>query len=463
MNIVELLNVYKWDNKIRLGAYYDGGYVIAKLEGGYDCYISAGVSNEESFSRDFIIEYNMDKYNSFAFDGTIYKYPYQYTNDITFVRKNINIINDDDNTNLKLLIEKYNNIFLKMDIEGWEWKWLLSLDDKHLYKMKQIVIELHGIGIDNNEWNAHYNEKLGVLSRLSRTHYIVHNHPNNYAPVINNTPTVIELTLINKNYVYKQLGLTSELELEPYTYSLTPYDFPNNKNAKDIDVKLKTKIVGLKWQQSYMGLKYHMEDALEEKNQDKSIATNCPPYALFSHKYFNELNSLNKEKIYDYCFIGSINSCYEKRKWVIEFAKKHFTSNSIFVNTDKNPKWKLLGEFDYSHNSFGYCPKEQKDNQSRECQYRVIQDNLYYFTNMCQSKFTLCPSGDAPWSFRFYETLMCSSIPIVDSYHHTYRTLEESEIDYKYVDKDINNISDNLYNQYIEKNTELFKKYHLLE
>ncbi len=33
----------------------DGGYVLAQLDGGYDCYISCGVCSEESFSRDFIM------------------------------------------------------------------------------------------------------------------------------------------------------------------------------------------------------------------------------------------------------------------------------------------------------------------------------------------------------------------------------------------------------------------------
>ena len=65
------LEVYNFDKKFRLGVNEDGGYVIGELYGGYDCYISAGVSNEESFSRDFINKYHMNEYNSFAFDGTI--------------------------------------------------------------------------------------------------------------------------------------------------------------------------------------------------------------------------------------------------------------------------------------------------------------------------------------------------------------------------------------------------------
>lgn len=54
MNNLELLQVYNFDKKIRCGTNSDGGYVFAELDGGYDCYISAGISNEESFSRDFI-------------------------------------------------------------------------------------------------------------------------------------------------------------------------------------------------------------------------------------------------------------------------------------------------------------------------------------------------------------------------------------------------------------------------
>ena len=121
------LIVYEFNNKIRLGEKSDGGYVFGELNEIYDCYISAGVSDEESFSRDFINKYNTK--NNFAFDGTIDDYPYHYTRNIHFIKKNISNINDDNYTNLDFLIEQYNNIFLKMDIEGGEYPWLLSLDE----------------------------------------------------------------------------------------------------------------------------------------------------------------------------------------------------------------------------------------------------------------------------------------------------------------------------------------------
>ena len=109
MNNLELLQVYNFDKKVRCGTTSDGGYVLAELDGGYDCYISAGISDEESFSRDFINKYNMNKTNSFGFDGTIQDYPYRYTNKISFIKKNIHNVNDDSNTNLSFLTEKYDN------------------------------------------------------------------------------------------------------------------------------------------------------------------------------------------------------------------------------------------------------------------------------------------------------------------------------------------------------------------
>ena len=65
----------------------DGGYVIGDLdEPNYDCYISAGIENEESFSASFIEKYDMNEYNSFGFDGTINHYPYNYTKNISFIK-----------------------------------------------------------------------------------------------------------------------------------------------------------------------------------------------------------------------------------------------------------------------------------------------------------------------------------------------------------------------------------------
>jgi hypothetical protein len=228
MNNTELIKTYHFDNKIRCGAKGDGGYVIGELVGNYDCYISAGISNEESFSRDFIRKYNMNKYNSYGFDGTIDNYPYNYTKDITFIKKNINIYKDDKNADLSFLMENYNHIFLKMDIEGCEYPWLLSLKDEQLNKFKQIVIEFHGI--TNDGWGTNYKDKVKCLEKLSNTHYIIHAHGNNYAPVVKNIPDVIELTYVNKNY----FNTVPPLNID--SLPIPNLDFPNNPQKQDINL-----------------------------------------------------------------------------------------------------------------------------------------------------------------------------------------------------------------------------------
>jgi hypothetical protein len=81
---------------------------------------------------------------------------------------------------------------------------------------------------------------------------------------------------------------------------------------------------------------------------------------------------------------------------------------------------------------------------------------------MCQSKYVLCPAGDAPWSFRFYEILMCKSIPVVESWHHTYRTKEEAKIKYKYVLNTDLIMEEITLNDYINENTKIFEKYHII-
>ena len=228
MNNLESLIVYQFDNKIRCGDNKDGGYVFADLGNVYDCYISAGISNEESFSRDFINRYNFTKEHSYGFDGTINDYPYQYTNNITFTRKNINSYDDEHNTNLLFLTEKYNNIFLKMDIEGGEYPWIKSLNQEDLSKFKQIVIEFHGI--TNDGWGCSYNDKVECLNKLSNTHYLVHAHGNNHSHVSNNIPDVIELTYVNKNYFFSVPSFNTT------PLPISNLDFSNRDYSTDINL-----------------------------------------------------------------------------------------------------------------------------------------------------------------------------------------------------------------------------------
>ena len=125
------LIIYKSDyNKLRIGRNRDGGYVVLDIPNiNYDIFISGGISNDNSFEHHFINKYK----NVFceAFDFSIDKLP-NPCEKIHFNKKFISTINDDKYTNLQFYMEKYNNIFLKLDIEGSEHKWFDYLNDTQL-------------------------------------------------------------------------------------------------------------------------------------------------------------------------------------------------------------------------------------------------------------------------------------------------------------------------------------------
>ena len=115
-----------------------------------------------------------------------------------------------------------------MDIEGGEYQWLLYITEEQLNKIKQIVIEFHGI--TNDSFNCNYNDKIKCLEKLNNTHYLIHAHGNNNSFVNNGIPHVIELTYINKNY------FTSIPKLNTQSLPISGLDFPNMLCANDINL-----------------------------------------------------------------------------------------------------------------------------------------------------------------------------------------------------------------------------------
>jgi hypothetical protein len=116
-----------------------------------------------------------------------------------------------------------------MDIEGAEYPWLLSLSEDQLLKFKQITMEFHGINDDS--WNTKLEDKIKIFYKLSKTHYAIHIHGNNYGgKSINNIPDVVEITYIRKNSIDYEPKLNSNALPRP------GLDFPNNLNVPDFDL-----------------------------------------------------------------------------------------------------------------------------------------------------------------------------------------------------------------------------------
>lgn len=243
---MESLILYKSPyNKLRIGKDNDGGYIIYELPDNYDLFISGGISNDISFEVDFLQKYK-DKYNNiikcYAFDGTISTLPDHNSQNIKFIKKNLGNIETNDVTNLSSYINdtntnKYNNIFMKIDIEGHEFRLLPYLiNNNYMSKIKQLVVEIHSPA-DIQMFPDYFaglsdiknNNMFELLNNINKTHTLVHFHGNNGCniQVIDNIklPHVFECTYIRNDYVKEKVKNTEPLP--------TNLDMKNIKNKPD--------------------------------------------------------------------------------------------------------------------------------------------------------------------------------------------------------------------------------------
>lgn len=205
--------------KVRLGRKSDGGYVIVDgLE--YDCYISCGMSDEVSFDEAFVRQH--PDVPAHAYDGTVRR-PRALPESVMFFRTNIGPSESPTTTNLVHMSGPYHEIFLKMDIEGAEWKWLLEIPNQMLQSVKQIAIELHGLF--DGSYGATVADKTAALERLNETHRLVHVHGNNYGSINNSVPNVLETTWIRKD-----VGLAG---LNERSFPINGLDFANDLTKQD--------------------------------------------------------------------------------------------------------------------------------------------------------------------------------------------------------------------------------------
>jgi len=232
--MIELFKIYKTEyEKKRYGSYNDGGYVILDLNNNeYDILVSCGISDDINFEQHFLCKH--DKINCIAFDGTIDHLP--VNNDrINFIKKNIGPINDEKNTNLHYLLEQYKNVFLKMDIETYEFLWINSLSNEHLKNIKQIVIEFHfpftNHDLSHLDNKTSVSDKMNCFKKLSETHFLVHFHGNNCCgtTLFENTivPNVFECTFIRKDLIKNFIGYNDET-------IPSKLDMPNVSNNNEI-------------------------------------------------------------------------------------------------------------------------------------------------------------------------------------------------------------------------------------
>ena len=210
----------------RLGKPLDGGYILSEIpsDNPYSIIISAGIADDISFEIAFCDLF--PKTFCLAFDGTITNPPDAHPN-IYFIKKNIDINNTPTTTNLSHFMDTYDNIFLKLDIEGYEIPWIMNTTSEHLSKISQIVLEFH---------QPYIPYAKDLFKKINETHYLIHFHPNNACSYLVHNgvllPNVFECTYLNKKF------FTSPPSLNTQTLPLS-IDMPNQDDKPVLFIDFK--------------------------------------------------------------------------------------------------------------------------------------------------------------------------------------------------------------------------------
>jgi len=230
---------------VRIGRDHDGGYLISQIDiDNSDLLIGLGINDDWSFEEHFVAKKDVEV---FAYDGSISQKHFfnQFIKSLTridnpklalhsfftllryrkfFSKKKVCHIekyiglnsNNQDYCTLSYILDstKHENIFLKIDVEGSEYRFLDTLIFNQS-RISGVVLELHDCDIH-----------LETIKTFIKDFELklVHIHANNYSPVRldDQLPLVLELTF------------SKYCKLADETYLPHRFDMPNNRNESEI-------------------------------------------------------------------------------------------------------------------------------------------------------------------------------------------------------------------------------------
>lgn len=233
----------------RIGGDNDGGYVIDERNIiNSDNLIGLGMSDNWLFEEEFN---SINSVPTYIYDGTVslkfflkkckkylirinkpkifihwvktsFKYIKFFKGDKFHIKKLVGIESPPDFISLSSILDysirkNYSNIYLKIDIEGWEYR-LLSDLLQYSGIIKGLAIEFHDVDL--------HLEKIEKFISQFPLH-LIHIHCNNYAPLTENSiPHTIECSF------------TSESVHENYATDFPNIlDMPNNPNLEDYSLR----------------------------------------------------------------------------------------------------------------------------------------------------------------------------------------------------------------------------------
>ena len=214
-------------NFIRLGRHHDGGYIMV------DNFNVSGRGISYSFGINDDVSWDWDMarrgYDVFMYDPTIDTLPYNHERFHFFKAGILGIeikeqrLNTLENFMKRNGHENNSNMILKMDVEGAEWSFLSTVSSETLSKFDQIIFEFHDMTQPKNQ--SVMNATLACISKINRTHSLVHLHACNCGAILILDDKVLFPNVLELTYVK-----TSNYELidDENIYLPIPLDQSNN-------------------------------------------------------------------------------------------------------------------------------------------------------------------------------------------------------------------------------------------
>jgi hypothetical protein len=192
---------------MRIGDNCDGSYLVPEDLSGIAACFSPGVNNFKHFEDTLVDAYGIDSHMcDFSSDVHRFRTPLKEGRQ-TFQKKWLDVRTEGDNISLDDWIgdkSPSGDLLLQMDIEGAEFRNLLSASDAALARFRIIVLEVHALEYMRSALVLR-NVISPFFKRLAGFYSVIHAHPNNCCGdfVIPGTsiriPNVLELTYIRKD------------------------------------------------------------------------------------------------------------------------------------------------------------------------------------------------------------------------------------------------------------------------
>jgi hypothetical protein len=210
ITLPKILQPFYCAELVRLGKDHDGGYLVNRLDiEKTNHLLSFGIGTDISFEKDFI-GLNNCPLSAYDKEAKIYESDF-FQDGRKLTTKNVGIVTDDDNQSFIDIIQSIDGmIFMKCDIEGFEYQIFDQLIENRK-RFSGIVLEVHDIAD-----YKYFNELTSFISKLGMP--LIHTHLNNHSFYKHEndkyTPNVIELTFTSSDNIEFRRGLSLPHELD---------------------------------------------------------------------------------------------------------------------------------------------------------------------------------------------------------------------------------------------------------